>query len=94
MHSDLVLVVTADDTLHSAELEGTVIYADARDKQTWPVLAQLDVPLALLPRAYVLRDTPLDWMDRPTHIPASRITIIPLTTSFHTTNSPPPGTPV
>ena len=78
-----MLVVSSSDDAKPCcdwmdERGSTVIYANARDKDTWPALAQLDVPLADLPRAYVLRDTPVDWLDRPCRLPATRVTVVPL----------------
>jgi hypothetical protein len=79
--SDLVLVVTPDDATKPFcdwMNDGTVVYANARDKGVWPALTQLDVPLVDLPRAYVLRDTPVDWLDRPCRLPTTRVSVVPL----------------
>ena len=75
------LVVTLDGSRPplppSVDGASHVVYADARARGTWPVLAQLDVPLTDLPRAYALR-TDAAWLDRPRPLPRSRVRAVPL----------------
>ena len=72
--------------------DGVLVYADARDRHTWPILAELQVPHDRLPRAYVLHHTQVDWLHRPCQLPTSRVTVVPLTHACRTTMSPPPET--
>ena len=70
----LLVIVTADgEKPYRAWMRacGQVAYLDARQRKCWPVLAELGVPLAKLPRAYVLPNRDAGWLRNPR--PVSRI---------------------
>lgn len=78
--TDLVVVVTADGSRPRVEWDDTAVvtYVDARRKTHWPALAELDVPLHQLPRAYLLADTDDAWLRRPRPIKQRRVRALPL----------------
>lgn len=72
---ETIVVVTADGGRPSVGWKAPhgipVVYADARRRALWPILAELDVALDALPCAYVVRASS-DWFDRPGPLRPSR----------------------
>lgn len=79
--NELVVVVTADGSkphLPWMDEMDRVAYVDARARRAWPALAELDVPLSRLPRAYVLPQRDENWLRNPRPLKPGRVRAIPL----------------